>query len=494
MMLWDLNEHETWEVNAWAAELLERQEFRELAYWLCDNYDTTNALLCLERMTGAIKACNGVCVSDLPMKALDLTVNCIYRHCIEDDRSALPLLFRTLRGGSIEEKFAAARALSALVDLYAVAVEKHHYDRSRRWLDTKSYAERVHCRNVGRRLRQVLWEQALPLLVYMLSDTNFPISEDIFENSIFDTHFWTPHRNPRLCALEALHMFMYTGFLNSKEYEEVLRGILSILLEENVVYQRAGIHAMRDVLVWSNTESQTESQIAGFSRGLVLNRMVQMGYLRVAETLLRKEIHLLDLAEMCTVMILRGSERDTYAKTYVEVMDFVLEKLMRRLTVATLNMEPKRWKTELKTLKHVTIALLGTWVHGEVRAQTVAASCGGVELLVNEQSSVDQTFGSEWGNRIREILFGTSETIRIREMVSNPNEVWQNREAQASHFVWRSRRDLRALLVVLYMRVKDSQCLRNVGNDASATSIQELIIFVGGSLQRPLRRCILAYI
>ena len=492
MMLWDLNEHETWEVNAWAAELLERQEFRELACWLCDNYDTTNALLCLERMTGAIKACNGVCVSDLPMKALDLTVNCIYRHCIEDDRSALPLLFRTLRGGSIEEKFAAARALSALVDLYAVAVEKHHYDRSRRWLDTKSYAERVHCRNVGRRLRQVLWEQALPLLVYMLSDTNFPISEDIFENSIFDTHFWTPHRNPRLCALEALHMFMYTGFLNSKEYEEVLRGILSILLEENVVYQRAGIHATRDALVWSNTESQIESQMAGFSRGLVLNRMVQMGYLRVAETMLRKEIHLLDLAEMCTVMILRGSERDTYAKTYVEVMDFVLEKLMRRLTVATLNFEA--WNTELKTLKHVTIALLGTWVHGEVRAQTVAASCGGVELLVNEQSSVDQTFGSEWGNRIREILFGTSETIRVREMVSNPNEVWQNREAQASHFVWRSRRDLRALLVVLYMRVKDSQCLRNVGNDASATSIQELIIFVGGSLQRPLRRCILAYI
>ena len=112
-MLWDLNEHETWEVSAWAAELLERQEFRELAYWLCDNHDTTNVLLCLERMMGAIKACNGVCASDLPMKALDLTVNCIYRHCIEDGRSALPLLFRTLRGGSIEEKFAATRALSA---------------------------------------------------------------------------------------------------------------------------------------------------------------------------------------------------------------------------------------------------------------------------------------------------------------------------------------------------------------------------------------------
>ena len=443
---------------------------------------------------GAIKACNGVCVSDLPMKALDLTVNCIYRHCIEDGRSALPLLFRTLRGGSIEEKFAATRALSALVDLYAVAVEKHHFDRSRRWLDTLSYAERVHCRNVGRHLRQVLWEQALPLLVYMLSDTNFPISEDIFVVAISGTRFCTPHRNPRLFALEALHMFMYTGFLNSKEYEVVLRGILSILLEENVVYQRAGIHAMRDVLVWSNTESQTESRIAGFSRGLVLNRMVQMGYLRVAETMLRKEIHLLDLAEMCMVMILRGSERDTYAKTYVEVMDFVLEKLMRRLTVATLNREPKRWNTGLKTLKHVTITLLGTWVHGEVRAQTVAASCGGVELLVNEQSSVDQTFGSEWGNHIREILFGTSETIRVREMVSNPNEVWQNREAQASHFVWRSRRDLRALLVVLYMRVKDSQCLRNVSNDASTTSFQKLIIFVCGSLQLPLRRCILAYI
>ena len=357
-----------------------------------------------------------------------------------------------------------------------------------------SYAERVHCRNVGRRLRQVLWEQALPLLVHMLSDTNFPISEDLSENSIIGIRFWIPHRNLRLCALEALHMLMYTGFLNSKEYEQVLRGILSILLEENVVYQRAGIHATRDVLVWSNTESQTESRIAGFSRGLVLNRMVQMGYLRVAETMLRKEIHLLDLAEMCTSMILRGSERDTYAKTYVEVMDFVLEKLMRRLTVTTLNREPKRWNTELKTLKRVTIALLGTWVHGEVRAQAVAASCGGVDLLVNEQSSVDQTFGPEWGNRIREILFGTTEGIRVREMVSNSNEVWQNREAQASHFAWRSRRDLRALLVVLYMRVKDSQCLRNANNDASATSIQKLIIFVSGSLQRPLRRCILAYI